>query len=117
MEARNGISASDLGAEGWVKPWSGSNGGDCLEAKKLPGGQVALRQSTDPHGPALILQPNEIRAFINGAKAGLADDLLTLSGTTAVPGQRAMTTGTFPDTPCPGMSAGRPAKSAGIRER
>jgi hypothetical protein len=76
MDIRNGMPASDLGAEGWIKPWSGSNGGDCLEARKLPGGQVALRQSTDPNGPALILQPNEIRAFVNGAKAGLADDLL-----------------------------------------
>ena len=59
-----------------AKPWS-DNGGSCLEAKKLPGGRVALRQSTDPDGPALILEPGEIRAFIDGAKAGLADDLLT----------------------------------------
>ena len=77
METRNGMPAAGLGTDRWVKPWSGSNGGDCLEAKKLPGGLVALRQSTDPDGPALILQPNEMRAFINGAKAGLADDLLT----------------------------------------
>lgn len=73
---RNGITATDLGPAGWTKPWS-DNGGDCLEAKKLPGGRVALRQSTDPAGPALILEPNEIRAFVDGAKAGLADDLLT----------------------------------------
>jgi hypothetical protein len=76
MNIRNGMPARALGTENWVKPWSGSNGGDCLEAKKLPGGQVALRQSTDPQSPALILQPNEFRAFVNGAKAGLADDLL-----------------------------------------
>ncbi len=72
----NGMRAADLGHDGWRKPWS-DNGGDCLEAKKLPGGRVALRQSTDPAGPALVLEPNEIRAFIQGAKAGLADDLLT----------------------------------------
>jgi hypothetical protein len=77
METRNGMPATALGAEGWVKPWSGPNGGDCLEAKKLPGGRVALRQSTDRDGPALILEPNEIRAFVTGAKAGLADDLLS----------------------------------------
>ena len=80
MHIRNGMPAADLGADGWAKPWSGSNGGDCLEAKKLPGGRVALRQSADPDGPdgpALILEPNEIRAFVTGAKAGLADDLLT----------------------------------------
>ena len=76
METRNGMPASQLGTVGWVKPWSSPNGGDCLEAKKLPGGRVALRQSTDPDGPALILEPGEIRAFVTGAKAGLADDLL-----------------------------------------
>jgi hypothetical protein len=76
MHIHNGMPATGLGLDGWRKPWSGSNGGDCLEAKKLPGGKVALRQSTDPTGPALILEPNEIRAFVNGAKAGLADDLL-----------------------------------------
>jgi uncharacterized protein DUF397 len=77
MHIRNGMPAADLGTEGWRKPWSGSNGGACLEARKLPGGQVALRQSADPASPALILEPHEIRAFIQGAKAGLADDLLT----------------------------------------
>jgi hypothetical protein len=72
----NGMPAADLGPDGWRKPWS-DNGGSCLEAKKLPGGRVALRQSADPHSPALIFEPDEIRAFVQGAKAGLADDLLT----------------------------------------
>jgi hypothetical protein len=73
---RNGMRAASLGDDGWRKPWS-DNGGSCLEAKKLPGGRIALRQSTDPDGPALILEPDEIRAFVEGAKAGRADDLLT----------------------------------------
>lgn len=73
---RNGMPAANLGTGGWAKPWS-DNGGSCLEARKLPGGRVALRQSTDPASPALILEPAEIRAFIQGARAGLADDLLT----------------------------------------
>jgi len=77
MDIRNGMPAADLGPQDWRQPWSGSNGGACLEAKKLPDGRVALRQSTDPASPALILEPAEIRAFIQGSKAGLADDLLT----------------------------------------
>ena len=72
----NGMPAASLGAGGWRKPWS-DNGGSCLEARKLPDGRVALRQSTDLGGPALILGPDEIRAFIVGTKAGLADDLLS----------------------------------------
>jgi len=75
-QIRNGMPAASLGPDGWRKPWS-DNGGSCLEAKKLPGGRVALRQSTDPASPALILEPHEIRAFIEGAKTGLADDFLT----------------------------------------
>lgn len=74
---RNGIPAADLGPEGWQKPWSNPNGGSCLEARKLPGGRVAFRQSADPASPALILEPDEIRAFIEGARTGLADDLLS----------------------------------------
>jgi hypothetical protein len=77
MHIHNGMPATGLGATGWRKPWSSSNGGACLEAKKLPTGQVALRQSTDPASPALILEPDEIRAFVEGAKAGLADELLS----------------------------------------
>jgi Domain of unknown function (DUF397) len=76
MHIHNGMRAADLGQDGWHKPWS-DGAGSCLEAKKLPSGRVALRQSSDPDSPALILQPDEIRTFINGAKIGLADDLLT----------------------------------------
>lgn len=77
VHIRNGMRAADLGPDGWHKPWSNPNGGSCLEVKKLPVGTVALRQSADPDSPALILGSHEIRAFIDGAKAGLADDLLS----------------------------------------
>ncbi|MEU1126544.1 DUF397 domain-containing protein [Streptomyces sp. NPDC005899] len=73
----NGMPAADLGTEGWYKPWSGGNGGNCVEAMKLADGRVAVRQSADPDGPALIYSHGEIAAFIQGAKAGQADFLLT----------------------------------------
>ncbi len=72
----NGMPAEALKGATWRKPWSGSNGGACVEAAKLPGGRVAVRQSTDPNGPALIFEPAEIEAFLAGAKEGLADFLL-----------------------------------------
>lgn len=72
----NGMPAWQLGADGWRKPWSGGNGGSCVEAKRLGDGRVALRQSTDPDGPALIYTRHEITTFIQGAKAGQADFLL-----------------------------------------
>lgn len=73
----SGMPAAELGSEGWYKPWSGGNGGNCVEAMKLADGRVAVRQSADPEGPALIYTPREIAAFIQGAKAGQADFLLT----------------------------------------
>ena len=47
-----------------------------VELAGLPNGDVALRNSRHPHGPALIYTPAEIDAFIRGAKDGEFDDLL-----------------------------------------
>lgn len=68
--------AAELGSDGWGKPWSGETGGNCVEAKRLTEGRVAIRQSTDPTGPALIYTREELVAFIDGAKNGLADYLV-----------------------------------------
>lgn len=76
----NGMPATELGTEGWHRPWSGGNGGSCVEAMKLHDGRVAIRQSTDPDGPALIYTLHEIQTFIQGAKAGDADFLLASPG-------------------------------------
>ncbi|NGO07197.1 DUF397 domain-containing protein [Streptomyces sp. HC44] len=72
----SGMPAGDLGTEGWHKPWSGTNGGSCVEAKRLPDGSVAVRQSTDPDGPALIYTRDEMLSFLEGAKSGKADFLV-----------------------------------------
>jgi hypothetical protein len=72
----NGMPAKDLGTEGWHKPWSGPNGGSCVEIMMLGDGRAAVRQSTDPEGPALICAPSDLETFILGAKRGEADFLL-----------------------------------------
>ncbi|MFG3254993.1 DUF397 domain-containing protein [Streptomyces sp. NPDC048172] len=72
----NGMPAKHLGSEGWHKPWSGGNGGSCVEALMLADGRVALRQSTDPDGPALICSRHDITTFVLGAKEGKADFLV-----------------------------------------
>ncbi|EPJ38715.1 hypothetical protein STAFG_4271 [Streptomyces afghaniensis 772] len=46
-----------------------------METKQLADGRVAVRQSADPAGPALIYTPEEITAFVAGVKQGLADHL------------------------------------------
>jgi uncharacterized protein DUF397 len=72
----NGMPAKQLGTVGWRKPWSGGNGGSCVEAMRLRDGRVALRQSNDPDGPALICSHREIERFIEAVKSGEADFLL-----------------------------------------
>ncbi len=73
---RNGMPSRELGARGWSKPWSDDAGGACLEVMKLADGRVAVRQSTDPDGPALVFTPVEMSSFLTGVKAGDADFLL-----------------------------------------
>ena len=54
----------DLNRADWRKSsYSGNNGGACVEvARNLPG-VVAVRDSKDPHGPALIFTPAGWAAF------------------------------------------------------
>ena len=48
-----------------------------MELAVLPGGAgIAMRNSRDPQGPALVYTPDEIRAFVLGARDGDFDDLL-----------------------------------------
>lgn len=49
---------------------SGSNGGNCVEvAENLPD-IVAVRDSKNPTGPALVFSPREWAAFVAGVKDG-----------------------------------------------
>jgi Domain of unknown function (DUF397) len=60
----------DLTGAQWHKSsFSGSNGGGCVEvARNLPG-IVAVRDSKDREGPALVFTPGEWLAFLDGARA------------------------------------------------
>jgi hypothetical protein len=67
----NGMRATDLTDARWVKSRrSGPTGGNCIEIASLPGGQVALRNSHHPDGPALIFSCAEWDAFVGGASDG-----------------------------------------------
>ena len=64
-----------LGELTWRKSRASNPRGDCVELAKLQGGGIAVRNSRNPHGPALVYTPAEIAAFLAGAKAGEFDDL------------------------------------------
>jgi Domain of unknown function (DUF397) len=69
--ARNGATASGLAGATWLKSSrSGPTGGNCVEVAFLPAGDVAMRNSRQPDGPALIFTQAEWDAFIGGARDG-----------------------------------------------
>ena len=68
---RNGMDASTLTGVTWVRSRrSGPTGGNCVEVAFLAGGQIAMRNSRHPQGPALIFTRSEWDAFLGGAKDG-----------------------------------------------
>ncbi|MDN0197852.1 DUF397 domain-containing protein [Streptomyces sp. S.PNR 29] len=71
---QNGVRASSLDAR-WMKSRHSNAEGNCVEVAAVDGG-IALRNSRDPDGPALVYTPAEVAAFVAGAKDGEFDHLL-----------------------------------------
>lgn len=70
----NGMPAGELAGARW-RSAAGPDGAR-VELARLADGQVAVRNSADPDGPALIYTRAEIEALIGGAQDGDFDDLL-----------------------------------------
>jgi len=76
MQVRNGIPARLVGEDvQWRKSTASNPSGNCVEVAALRDGSVAVRNSRDKAGPALIYTRAEIAAFLAGVRNGEFDDL------------------------------------------
>ena len=73
-EFSNGLRADSLDGARWIKSSYSGYQGNCVEVATLPTGEVAVRNSRFPTGPALVYTRDEMAAFVAGAKDGEFDD-------------------------------------------
>ncbi|MFC4585384.1 DUF397 domain-containing protein [Sphaerisporangium corydalis] len=74
-EICNGTAASEIPGVSWRKSAYSNPSGNCVEVATLPQGDIAVRNSRHPAGPALVYSRGEMAAFILAAKNGEFDDL------------------------------------------
>ena len=66
----NGSPAGSITGVAWRKSTRSSPSGNCVEIALLPGGGAAIRDSKDPHGPALTCAAADLAAFVAAVKGG-----------------------------------------------
>ncbi|MFJ2818066.1 DUF397 domain-containing protein [Streptomyces sp. NPDC087294] len=54
----------------WRKSSYSTNGGDCVEMGEGLSRTVPVRDSKDPHGPALMFRPSAWGSFVAAAQCG-----------------------------------------------
>jgi Domain of unknown function (DUF397) len=59
----------------WRKSARSIGNGNCIEAARLADGRLAIRDSKDKSGPALLFTDGEWRAFVGGVRDGDFDSL------------------------------------------
>jgi hypothetical protein len=77
QRVENGVSADMIEGVSWRKSSRSGGTGNCVEAALLPDGDVAVRNSRFPDGPALIYTREEMASFLEGVKDGEFDFTLS----------------------------------------
>jgi len=76
QDIHNGISAAELVGATWRKSQRSNSQGACVEVARLSAGIVAMRNSRDPRGTALIYPTGAVRALVSALRAGEFDYLV-----------------------------------------
>jgi hypothetical protein len=66
----NGMPATDV-AGSWIKSGRSGAQGNCVELAFVDMGRVAVRDSKEPDGPALVFEAAQFEAFLRLVKHGI----------------------------------------------
>ena len=76
QDIHNGISAAELVGAAWKKSQRSNSQGACVEIARLSADTIAMRNSRDPRGKALIYPTDSVRALVSALRSGEFDYLV-----------------------------------------
>jgi hypothetical protein len=76
QDIHNGISAAELVGVSWKKSQRSNSQGACVEIARLDSATIAMRNSRDPRGTALVYSADAVRALVGAVRTGEFDYLV-----------------------------------------
>ena len=77
QDIQNGISAALIEGAVWRKSQRSNSQGACVELARLDSVTVAMRNSRDSQGTALVYPADAVRAMVRALRAGEFNDLVS----------------------------------------
>ncbi|HEX4834213.1 MAG TPA: DUF397 domain-containing protein [Trebonia sp.] len=77
QDITNGICAAELVGATWKKSQRSNSQGACVEVARLDQGTIAMRNSRDPRGTALVYPASAVRALVSAVRTGEFDYLVS----------------------------------------